>query len=97
MKYLIVYFVFINLLSMCVCVLDKRRAVKAKRRISEKTLFLLCFFGGCPLMYLTMLTIRHKTLHKRFMIGIPFIFLVQLSLLLLIAIKFPSLLTFVQY
>ena len=35
-------------------------------------------------MYLTMRIIRHKTLHKKFMIGIPLIILLQIVLVLLL-------------
>ena len=78
MPYLI-YFTAINLISAIVCMLDKHYARMHKRRISESTLFTLCFLGGSVGMYVTMKTIRHKTLHKRFMIGIPLIILLQLA------------------
>jgi uncharacterized membrane protein YsdA (DUF1294 family) len=35
--------------------------------------------GGSVFMYLTMLVIRHKTQHKKFMIGIPVIIFLQLA------------------
>jgi uncharacterized membrane protein YsdA (DUF1294 family) len=41
--------------------------------VRERTLFILSALGGCVAMYLTMLFIRHKTMHKRFMIGLPLI------------------------
>lgn len=78
MPYLI-YFFAINLISVLVCTLDKHYAKTHQHRISESTLFLLCFLGGSVGMYLTMKTIRHKTLHKRFMLGIPLIFLFQVA------------------
>ena len=81
-----VYFVFINVLSAVVCVYDKNAARRRKRRIREKTLFVLCLLGGSPAMYLTMLAIRHKTKHKSFMIGIPLIMLLQISIIYLISV-----------
>ncbi len=78
MPYLI-YFSAINLISVIVCALDKHYAKTQKRRISESSLFSLCFLGGSVGMYLTMKSIRHKTLHKRFMIGIPLIILFQVA------------------
>lgn len=78
MIYFIGYLILINVISAIVCAVDKRKAIKGKRRISEKCLFILCFLGGGPFMYVTMRAIRHKTLHKRFMIGIPLIVLIQL-------------------
>lgn len=79
-KAFLVYILLINLVSVIICIADKKKAKKGKRRISEKTLFLLCFAGGSIAMYLTMKTIRHKTKHKRFMIGIPIIIILQLAL-----------------
>lgn len=83
---LAVYVLFINVLSVIVCVYDKNAARRKKRRIRERTLFLLCFLGGSPAMYLTMLAIRHKTKHKSFMIGIPLIMLLQIAIIYCMAI-----------
>ena len=61
-----------NLVSVIMTCLDKRLAVKkGSMRIPEKTLFAAAFLGGAPGMYAAMRLIRHKTLHKRFMIGLP--------------------------
>ena len=57
---------------------DKLKAKKGSFRISEKALFLLALSGGIVAEYFTMRLIRHKTLHKRFMIGLPVIILLQL-------------------
>ena len=62
---------------------DKSRAKRHKRRIPERTLFITAILGGSAAMYITMLTIRHKTKHKRFMIGLPLIILAQTALLIL--------------
>ena len=83
MPYLI-YFICINLISVAVCITDKRKAIKGSRRVSEKPLFALCFLGGSVGMYITMKAIRHKTLHKRFMIGIPLIILLQTAIAIMI-------------
>ena len=83
----LVYIISINLVSDLVCCIDKRQARCQGRRISEKNLFALCLAGGALGMYFTMLRIRHKTRHKRFMIGLPLIILFQLAVLLLILTK----------
>lgn len=75
LKIILIYIFIISFFSVIVCVSDKKKAIKGKRRISEKTLFILSFFGGATAMYLTMLKVRHKTKHKRFMIGLPVIIL----------------------
>ena len=74
------WLLFINCVSIFVTIHDKRAAQRGAWRVPEKTLFALCVLGGCPGVYLTMRTIRHKTKHKRFMIGIPLIFAGQLAL-----------------
>ncbi len=82
------YLIFINLLSCIVCLIDKKKAQKNKWRIPEKVLFLLTFLGGGAGMYLTMKTIRHKTKHKRFMIGIPLVVFLQIAVIYFLMYKF---------
>ncbi len=82
-----VYFAAVSLVTAIVTVIDKANAKKSKRRIAEKTLFILALSGGSLAEYLTMRLIRHKTLHKRFMIGLPLIMLFQIILTLLFYLK----------
>ena len=85
MKYLVLYFVLISAVSLIVTVYDKIASKKYPRnRVPEKYLFLLSAIGGSVSMYITMQIIRHKTRHKRFMIGIPVIFILQISVLIFV-------------
>lgn len=77
MKYFLIYLAAVSIIAVIMTVSDKSRAKKHKRRIAEKTLFGMAVLGGSAAMYLTMLAIRHKTKHKRFMIGLPLIIIVQ--------------------
>lgn len=77
-KILAVWLVIINFISVIVCIADKSRAKRGKWRVRESTLWALTFLGGGAGMYLTMRLIRHKTLHKSFMIGIPLIVILQI-------------------
>ena len=79
-----VYFLVLNVISAVVCAIDKHRAKTDGYRIPESTLFTLCLMGGSVGMYLTMKAIRHKTRHKRFMIGIPLIIILQILVLLVV-------------
>lgn len=79
----VIYISSISILSMIITVYDKYAAIHRRRRISEKSLFLLSVFGGSLVMYFTMLFIRHKTRHKRFMIGIPIIIIIQVFIVML--------------
>lgn len=78
MNFLFIYLIFINILALIFTVSDKRRAIKHKMRISEFTLMLISALGGSVTMLVTMLIIRHKTRHIKFMLGIPLIILIQL-------------------
>lgn len=80
MRYALLYLLAVNLAGAGLAALDKWKARRGRWRVPEKTLFLFCFLGGCPGVYLAMRLCRHKTLHKRFMWGIPAIFLLQLAL-----------------
>ncbi len=75
------YLIIINIISVLVCSFDKWRAIRGGRRVPEKTLFTIVFLGGSVGMYITMRIIRHKTLDKRFMIGIPIIIIFQVLLI----------------
>ncbi len=81
---LYLYFLIISLASITMCCCDKAFAQKGMRRISEKALFGVSIFGGAIFMYFTMRMIRHKTKHKRFMIGLPIIIFLQLTMPFLI-------------
>ncbi|MDR3971247.1 MAG: DUF1294 domain-containing protein [Ruminococcus sp.] len=81
---LLIYLVLINLVSIIVTISDKVKAIKRKWRIPESTLLLLSALGGSVSMYITMLIIRHKTKHPKFMIRIPVIFALQCILVFLI-------------
>ena len=74
------YILVMSLWAIAVTVYDKIAAKKRpEHRIKEQTLFALSALGGSVAMLITMLTVRHKTLHKRFMIGIPVIIVLQVS------------------
>ena len=78
------YLIIINLIAASVTLFDKFRAVRSKRRVPERTLLLLAAFGGSPAMLTTMLLVRHKTRHLKFMLGIPVIMILQTALYFLI-------------
>ena len=75
---LAIYLLIINLIAVAVTIYDKICAVKRRWRVKESTLLLLSFLGGSIGMYITMLLIRHKTRHLKFMLGIPIILIFQL-------------------
>ena len=60
---------------------DKNAAKGGKWRTPEATLLLVAALGGAVAMLVTMRLIRHKTKHKKFMLGIPLIILFHIALL----------------
>lgn len=80
MQWLWLYLLLINLITLLVYGVDKRRARKEKWRISERTLFLLPFAGGSVGALAGMYLFRHKTRHWYFRLGLPAILLLQLAL-----------------
>jgi|L827metagenome_2_1110789.scaffolds.fasta_scaffold42152_2 uncharacterized membrane protein YsdA (DUF1294 family) len=75
--YGILYLIMINIFAIAITVHDKRSAIRHRHRISEAALLWVAVLGGSPAMYLTMLLIRHKTRHLKFMLGIPVILIMQ--------------------
>lgn len=78
----LIYFIAVSVISVIITIHDKRAAVRRARRVPERRLLILSALGGSVAMYITMQLIRHKTLHAKFMLGIPAIIVAQLALLL---------------
>lgn len=83
-------FAALSAVTAAVTVADKIKAKKGSYRISEKALIILALCGGSIAEYLTMRLIRHKTLHKKFMIGLPMIIIFQLIAITLVFFKLYS-------
>lgn len=71
-----------SIISIIITVYDKLAAKRKKRRIPEKTLLLTGFFGGASAMFMTMLAVRHKTRHMKFMVLLPIMSLLHIALLI---------------
>ena len=75
------YLVAVSIVSVVICCYDKIAAKHAQRhRTPEITLLALSAIGGSAAMLVTMLVIRHKTKHAKFMIGIPLILILQIAI-----------------
>lgn len=75
-----IYLAVISLLAVCYTVYDKIAAKKLPgRRTPEATLLFISAIGGSVAMLVTMYLIRHKTKHKKFMVGIPVIITLQIA------------------
>ena len=80
MKYFLLYLLLINAAAFMLMLVDKRKAIKNRWRIPERTLILSALFGGSIGALLGMYTFRHKTKHLKFTLGIPTILIAQISL-----------------
>lgn len=72
------WLILISLISVIVTAADKVKAKHGSRRVPEATLMLLSVLGGSLAMLITMIIIRHKTKHPKFMVGIPVIIVLQI-------------------
>ena len=68
-----------NLFTFLQMGMDKRKAVKEKQRISEKTLLLSAFFMGAVGSGAGMLVFHHKTKKWKFRILVPLALAVNLA------------------
>lgn len=78
MRNIILYFICINILGFFIMWLDKRKAKKGAWRIPEKTLFIITALGGGIGTIAGMYTFRHKTQKIQFVIGLPFITILEI-------------------
>lgn len=74
---IVVYLAIISLIAVITTIKDKISAKISTHRTPEMKLLLISALGGSVAMLLTMLLIRHKTKHLKFMIGIPLIIALQ--------------------
>ena len=78
MKLIVLYYlVIINFIGFIIMGYDKRRAIKNKWRVPEKSLMSVSLIGGSVGMLLGMKFFRHKTKHKLFTIGVPLILIIE--------------------
>lgn len=83
LKFILIYLLTINLFGFLIMLIDKQRAVHKEWRIPEKTLLGISILGGSIGMLLGMSSFRHKTKHKKFTMGVPFILIMQVFLIIL--------------
>jgi len=83
LKAMLIYFLIINLIGFLIMLIDKQRAIHKEWRIPEKTLIGVSILGGSIGMFIGMSSFRHKTKHKKFTIGVPFILIMQICIVIL--------------
>ncbi len=78
----VIYLVAINAATFFVYGIDKWKARRSMWRIPEATLLGLAAIGGSIGAWLGMRVWRHKTMHKKFQLGIPLIIVAQTALII---------------
>ena len=79
---IILYAVAVNVASLIMMGVDKRKAIKRAWRIPESTLFVLAIIGGSLGSIIGMHLFHHKTRHWYFLYGMPVILALQIMLIL---------------
>ena len=72
-----IYLLVINIVTFLVFIGDKHKARKNAWRVPESKLLMLALIGGSIGELLGMLICKHKTRHLKFVVGIPFIIIIQ--------------------
>ena len=78
MSNILLYLLGMNLFGFFIMWIDKRKAKKGSWRIPEKTLFIITALGGGIGTIAGMYTFRHKTQKLNFVIGFPFITILEI-------------------
>ena len=77
---IIIYFVVINIIGFLIMYIDKQKAKRGAWRIPEKTIFIITALGGGIGTIAGMHTFRHKTQKLQFVVGLPFITILEIIL-----------------
>ena len=88
MKYLLAYLFIINALAFVLMLVDKFKAKRNLWRIPEATLLGVAALGGSIGALTGMYTVRHKTRHPKFTVGIPVILAAQIIIAVVLVSKF---------
>lgn len=87
LHFIIVCLLLANVVTFIAYGIDKYKANKGKWRISEATLLLMAFLDSNIGAWLGMKAFHHKTMHKKFYIGVPTIIILQLAFAAWLAYK----------
>ncbi len=90
MEYVFLYLLIINAAGFTLMLVDKWKAKNNRWRIPERTLMATAALGGSIGCLLGMYTVRHKTQHLKFTVGIPVILALQLIAASILIPKLPG-------
>ena len=84
---ILLYLLIINAIAFLLMLVDKQKARKNLWRIPEATLMTSALLGGSIGALIGMYTVRHKTKHLKFTLGIPLILIAQVALSIFLSLK----------
>lgn len=82
--WLFYYLAAVNASGVAVMGIDKLKAKRRYRRISERSIFTLAAAGGALGVWIGMSLFRHKTRHKSFCLGIPALLMLNILVVYLL-------------
>lgn len=87
-KILVIYIAVMTIAAFLMCGIDKFKARRNLWRIPERVLLLAAAAGGSMGLLTGMYVFRHKTLHKKFTVGVPVIIAIQMTAAVVMAVCF---------
>ena len=81
---MLIYLLIINIIAIIMYGIDKWKAHRKQWRISEKMLLFLAVIGGSAGALAGMYIFHHKTLKKKFTVGVPLILVIQVMIFICI-------------
>lgn len=77
----IIFFVFINAIAIIMMKKDKEYAQTGAKRVRENTLLIIALVGGGFGEYYAMYKYKHKTLHNKFLFGVPMAIMINIAMI----------------
>lgn len=77
----ILFLIFINFIAIILMKRDKEFAQTGARRVRESTLLMVALVGGGLGEYYAMYKYKHKTLHNKFLYGVPIAIMLNTAVL----------------
>lgn len=78
---LVLFLIMINAIAIILIKKDKAFAQSGARRVRESTLLIIALVGGGFGEYYAMYKYKHKTLHKKFLYGVPIAIMLNMMML----------------
>ena len=78
--FLLFFCTAVNLSAFILFFIDKRRAIRDRWRIPERTLLLMAFCGGSAGALLAMYLFHHKTRKAKFFVTVPLLLILHILL-----------------